>query len=75
MKRTSIRVGQNELRLDVHNGRDPHLALRQGRLRPSVRIDKADLVHLCGLLTLASGGLTELTQAIEVLSIDRQRDD
>jgi len=71
MKQT-IRVGHNGLKLSVH---EDHLTLKDGWR--GVRINSEDLTHLCGLLTLASGGLRELTQAIEVLSggiIDHQRD-
>ena len=70
MAAKTIKVGSNGLRLEVHHGgSDPHLALRQGRLRPAVRIDKADLVHLRGLLTIADGaGLEHLVTTHEVLS-------
>lgn len=76
--KTTIKVGSNGLRLDVHNGRDPHLELRRGRLRPALRLDSDDLVHLAGLLTVASGGdLAELVATDAVLNgrtIDCQRD-
>jgi hypothetical protein len=74
MKKTTIRVGHNGLRLDVHSD---HVALRNG-WRPGIRINPGDLPHLLGLLTVASGGgLRELVATDEVLSgrtIDGQRD-
>lgn len=77
MKQT-IQVGHNGLRLDIHDGRDPHLSLRRRRPGPAVRIDADDLPHLVGLLTVASGaGLGELVTTDAVLSgrtIDCQRD-
>jgi len=74
MATKTIHVGSNGLKLSVH---EDHLTIRNG-WRPGIRIDKTDLVHLAGLLTVASGGgLGELVATDKVLSgrdIDRQRD-
>ena len=63
MKQT-ISVGKNGLKLSIH---EDHVVLHSG-WRPGVRIDSEDLVHLTGLLTLASANLDELVAPHEVLN-------